>query len=213
MVGMNEHRDRHHISYDPPIIVEIPHRIHQRIHGLVPKASELSLKMRQYDKLVQLSVAIKNWMRAYEREFDEVPINVGLEIIEAKKKELLKEVERLIKDEIKKVQHIKGLGVRYLAGLLAYAHPKDFPNVGRYLYYCGYTKASKLTKRYNRKACSLVFQIVETMIKCKDEKYYPLYLKIKNELPEEYSKIRRHRIAMNRVGTIFLKDLYKLFNK
>jgi len=207
------HLVRHHVSYNPPIVIKIPHRIHQEIHGITPKISDLSLKMRQYDKLVQLSVSIKNWMRAYEREFDEVPIDVGLEIIEAKKKELLKEVEKLIKDKIKKVQHIKGLGVRYLAGLLAYAHPKDFPNVGRYLYYCGYTKASKLTKRYNRKVCGLVFQIVETMIKCKDPKYYPLYLKIKSELPREYPKIKRHRIAVNRIGTIFLKDFYHLFHE
>lgn len=167
--------------------------------------------MRQYDKMVKLSVMIKNWMKAYKREFDEEPIDVGLKQIQKKKSEVMKEVKPMIKEQLKKVEHIKGLGPRYLAGLLAFAHPKRFPNIGRYLYYCGYTKASKITKKYSRKVSSLVYQIVRSLIRRKDEKYYSLYLKIKEEQLEKYSPIQRHRIAINRVGTTFLKEFYQLF--
>ena len=200
------------MSYKPSIVELIPHRKHQKIHGNVPIINDLTLKMRQYDKLVKLSVMVKNWMKAYRREFDEEPIDVGLEQIRKKKQEIMKEVKVMIKDELKKVKHIKGLGPRYLAGLLAYAHPKRFQNIGRYLYYCGYTKASKLTKKYSRKVSGLVYQIVESLIRQKDERYYPLYVKIKSEQLSDFPKAKRHRIAMNRVGTLFLKEFYKIFS-
>jgi hypothetical protein len=213
MVKMNkiEYMDRHHVSYNPPKIVLIPHQEHERIHGNIPKVDELNLKMRQYDKLVQLSVMLKNWLYSYQREFRTNPVNIGLEEVEIKKKEALKEIKRMVKNELPKVQHIKGLGVRYLAGLLAYAHPSRFPNVGRYLYYCGYTKASKINGRYNRKVCSLVHQVAKQLIIKKDPKYSPLYLKIKAEQPKQYTKIKKHRIALNRIATLFLKEFYSLF--
>lgn len=215
MVKMKQNTplDRHHVSYSPPKVVLIPHRGHQRIHNNLPIINPLNLKMRQYDKLVNLCRMIKNWTKAYKREFGEEPIDVGLAELERKKKEILKEVKLLIDDDLAKVQHIKGLGVRYLAGLLAYAHPNRFPNVGRYLYYCGYTNASKITKRYSRKTSSLVHQVAVELIRGKDPKYYPLYLKIKEEQPKDFPKIKKHRIAINKMATIFLKEFYYLFRE
>jgi hypothetical protein len=209
----NAHLDRHHVSHEPPVTMLIPHRKHQEIHGNTPIINELALKMRQYDALVKFSVMVKNWTNSYRREFNEEPIDVGLEQLEKKKRELLEEIKAMIRVELMKVKHIKGLGPRFLAGLLAYAHPCRFPNVGRFLYYCGYTKASKITNRYNRKVAGLVYQITKSLIRHKNEKYYELYIKIKSEQPSSFLPIKKHRIAMNRVGTLFLKDFYHIFKE
>lgn len=202
---------KHHLFYKPTMIELIPHREHQEIHGNIPIINELNLKMRQYDKLVKLSVMIKNWTWAYEREFGETPINLNLEQIEKKKKEMLKKAKPLVKNDLKKVKHIRGLGLRYLAGLLAYAHPNRFPTLHRYLYYCGYTGASKVTKRYNRKVKSLVYQIVKGLIMHRDPVYYQKYLKIKSELSDDYPKHKKDGVARNRVGTLLLKEFYRIF--
>ena len=209
-----ENLDKHHIMHKPSKIVLIPHRKHEIIHGISPIENELTLKVRQYDMLTKILVAIANRKHAYLREFGLNPINVNTKKLEDKKAQFFKdEIKPLIRKELFKVKHIKGLGPVNLARLLAYAHPNRFPTVGRYLYYCGYTKASKITKRYSRKACSTVYLITTQLIRHKDPKYYPLYLKIKEEQPKEYSKVSKHRIAMNRTATLFLKEFYSLFHE
>jgi len=201
--------DKHHIT--PTEIVLVPHKQHQKIHNNVPINTEINLKMRQYDKLVQLSIMLKNWKTSYEKEFGCNPIDIGLEQILNKKKELLKDAKVLIKDDLRKVKHIKGLGTRYLAGLLAYAHPKRFRNLHRFLLYCGY-KGNNL--KYSRKVKSIIHQVVINLIMHKDKHYYALYLKIKNDLNKKFPKYRNGRIdgmARNRVGTFLLKEVYTLF--
>lgn len=203
--------DKHHISYEPAIVKLIPHRHHQEIHGNIPLNNDLTLKMRQYDKLVQLSVMLKNWRFAYKREFSHNPINVGLEKISDKKKQLLKDIKVIVKGDLKKVKHIKGLGLRYLAGLLAYAHPKRFRNLHRFLLYCGY-KGGFL--HYNRKVKSIVNRITIHLIMNKDEHYYPFFLKLKSDLNCRFPKYRKGKIdgmAKNRLGTFLLKEVYQIF--
>lgn len=56
---MKKLTDKHHITKDKT--TEIDHKLHQKIHGTEPIISVLNLKMRQYDKLVKLSVMLKNW--------------------------------------------------------------------------------------------------------------------------------------------------------
>jgi hypothetical protein len=56
-----------------------------------------------------------------------------------------------------------------------------------------------------------VHQVAKQLIIKKDPKYYPLYLKIKAEQPKQYTKIKKHRIALNRIATLFLKEFYSLF--
>jgi hypothetical protein len=205
---------RHHISYKPSIVKLIPLRQHQEIHGNIPINTDLTLKMRQYDKLVKVSVMMKNWRTSYEKEFGCNPIDIGLEQILNKKKELLKDAKVLIKNDLKKVKHIKGLGIRHLAGLLAYAHPKKFPSLRKYLFYCGFKDGSVATGRYSRKVHSLVHQIVVSLIRCKDDRYYPLYKQIKDDLGRRfsgYSKAKIDGMARNRVGTYFLKEVYKIW--
>jgi len=208
---MKEVLEKHHMSYSPAIIELIPRRKHQAIHGNVPISNELNLKMRQYDKLVKLSVMLQNWRTSYEREFGQNPIHVGLEQIDNKKKEMLANIEKIIKNDLKKIKHIKGLGIRYLAGLLAYAHPERFRTLHKFLLYCGYKGSFP---RYNRKVKSIVNRIAIHLIMCKDKHYYPLYLKIKKDLKKRFPTYKKGKIdgmAKNRLGTFLLKEVYRLF--
>jgi hypothetical protein len=209
-----KYMDKHHVSRHPPKTVLTPHRDHQKIHNKVPIIDELTLKMRQYEKIIQLSVMLKNWKHSFNREFGVSPINISMEQLGAEKKKILREVELLIRNQLQllKVPHIMGIGTCSLAELLAFAHPERFPTLNRYLFYCGYTKASKITKRYNRKVCGLIFRITNQLIR-ENPKYYALYRKIKEEQPADFSKIRKHRVAMNRVATLFLKEFYCLFKR
>lgn len=213
---MTESIVKHHISYKPPIEQLIPLEEHQKIHGNIPIISDLNLKMRQYDWLVKVSVMLKNWSTAYKRQFGENPIDMGLEKIDMKKKEILKDVRMMIQEDLKKVKHIKGLGVRYLAGILAYGHPSRFSNLHKFLHYCGYKGSAKVSKRYNRKLSSLVHQIAKSLAMHKDPKYYPLFKSIRQQLKKRhpnYSKMKTYRIALNRVGTLFLKEIYHIFHR
>ena len=70
---------KHHVSYNPAIVVEIPIYEHHRIHGNVPIKNELTLKMRRYDYLTKLSVMLKNWLSAYKSEFDQDEAGMELE--------------------------------------------------------------------------------------------------------------------------------------
>lgn len=214
LCGSKESLVEHHISYNPPKKIIVCQKCHEEIHGNVPVASDLSLKMRQYDMIVKLSVMVKNWLQAYKRTFGLNPISLELKRIQKKKETILKDVKGMLKEELRKVEHIKGLGARYLAGILAYAHPNRFSSLRKFLAYCGYKESAKVTGRYNRKVCSMVNRVVRELIIHKDENYYPLYLKIKKDLAERhpnYSKRKIDAMARNRVGTFLLKELYILF--
>ena len=207
--------DKHHVSYDPSKTHMILHKEHQKLHGNVAIISDLTLKMRQYDKLVKLSVMLKNWLKSYQREFDLNPIDIGLEAIENKKQELMKDAKSMITDDLEKVKHIKGLGIRYLAGILAYAHPSRFASLRKFLHYCGHKQSSKVTNRYSRKICSLTRQIAISLIRQKNPIYYPLYLKIKGDLSKRNPNLRKvviHEMALNRTGTFLLKEIYQIFH-
>lgn len=207
--------ERHHVSYKPEIIEDIPRRKHQKIHGNIPIDTPLSRKLRQYDAITKLVASMKNWVKAHEKDFGERP-DIGLEHAKELKKQLMKEIKEMIKEDLKKVEHIKGLGVRYLAGILAYAHPNRFPSLRKFLFYCGFKQSSRILKKYNHRIPSLVHRIVVKLIMNKDSKYYPLYKQIKKQLAKknpDYTKAKINGVCMNRVGTLLLKELYGLFNR
>jgi hypothetical protein len=59
-----------------------------------------------------------------------------------------------------------------------------------------------------------MYILVRDIIMNKDEKYYPLYLKMKQDAKirqPEKSKMAIHRIAMNRVATFVLKEVYNIW--
>lgn len=214
LCGSEENLVDHHIRYSPPEKVIVCQKCHEKIHGNIPVASDLNLKMRQYDMLTKVAVMNKNWVSAFKRTFGMNPIQLDLKAIEKEKKKVMKDVKGMLKSELKKVEHIKGLGPRYLAGLLAHAHPNRFPSLRKFLVYCGYKQSAKVTKRYSRKVCGLVHQIVVGVTMHKDKRYYPLYLMVKKDLTErypQYSKGKIHGMTQNRVGTFLLKEIYEIF--
>lgn len=174
--------DRHHITKKPSVVVDIPHKEHQKLHNKLPVINELTLKVKKYDQLTKLKVMITNWNDSYEREFGEKPnLDFGLKQIYIQKYQIWKDLIPVVYDDVKNI-NIEGVSIMCVAKLLAYAHPSRFPNIGRYLYYCGYTKASKITKKYNRKVCGLVYVTANSLVRNKNNKYYPLYLKIKRNV-------------------------------
>ncbi len=126
----------------------------------------------------------------------------------------MKEISCSIKVEREKTRHISGFGPRYLAGILAYAHPKRFASLRKFLFYCGYTQASKKLKKYNRKIKPIMYLLVRQVIMRKDTKYYSLYLIFKQHLSQKHpseSKKVIDMMARNRLATYLLKETYELF--
>jgi len=209
--------EKHHISYKPKIIVKIPLKEHHKIHNTSPNTSELTTLMRQYDKLVKLSVMIQNWQTSFVKEFgiEKILVNVNFKDIEQEKYQILSIIKKLIKKELEKIS-IKGIGVRYLAGILAYAHPNRFSRKRKFLHYCGYAISSNITKKYSRKIHSLGYQIVKSVIMHKDEKYYKFYLEVKTKLQANnlhFSKSKINGKAINRVGTAIFSEIYTIFGR
>jgi hypothetical protein len=206
----NHHPDK---KNKPKETVPILRREHQKIHGTEPHDTPLSRTMREYDKVNTILVTMKNWSTAYQKDFDKTP-EIGLEQAILLKKTLSKELQVLMKDELPKVKHIKGLGSRYLAGILAYAHPDRFSSQRKFLFYCGYTQASRIRKNYCRRIKPIMYNLVESVIMAKDPKYYTLYLKFKEDAKirnPDKPKMAIHRIAVNRTATFLLKEIYELF--
>lgn len=206
----NHHPDKKH---HPKVTVKMSRKEHQRLHEILPKDNPLSRKMRQYDALTKLIVSMKNWRIAFEKDFGESP-EMGLVNIEQRKKQIMKQIENTVRPERQRTKHIKGFGARYLAGILAYAHPKRFPSLRKFLFYCGYTQASQKLKRYNRKIKPIVYELSRQVIMNKDKKYYPLYIKFKNDLRQKHPNKNKKAIdqmSRNRLGTYLLKEVYGLF--
>lgn len=187
----------------------------------IPERKELqvSFVMSRYLHFMKDCARFKNRQKAYEREFGETETYKEiLAILERKKKDALKQIKPLLKEELKKVEDIKGVGLRLLAGLLASAHPKHFSTLSKYLGYCGYKASSwkNGTSKYSRTAKTLAWQMTKSVIMHKDPKFYQLYLKIKADLKKkhpDYSKGKIDGMARNRVSTFILKELYSRFSK
>jgi predicted RNA-binding protein YlxR (DUF448 family) len=203
-------------------------RLLKEIHQIQPDAfrqlmepeqreSELKYHMGCYLHFMKACISFKNKQQAFEREFGEKEAySEVIKILKAKKSDALKKVKPLIIKELNKVKDIKGIGLCLLAGLLATAHPKRFQSLSKYLAYCGYKESSwqRGKGNYNRLAKSFAWQITNSIIRHRDTKFYPLYLKFKKDLKEKdpnYENGRIHGMAMNRVSTFLLKELYRKF--
>jgi hypothetical protein len=186
-----------------------------------PEYRDLQLRflMDKYVHFMQDCVRFQLRQKAYEREFGEEPAyGEILFILERMKKDALGEVQPYMKEDLRKVEDIKGVGLRFLAGLLAVAHPKRFPTLSRYLAYCGYKQSSwrEGSNKYSRVAKTLAWQMTKSMIMAKDPQFYSLYLKIKEDLHAknpDYPKGKIDGMARNRVSTFLLKELYSRFHQ
>jgi len=206
----NHHPDK---KNKPKETVPIPRKTHQKLHGIEPHDTPLSRVMREYDKVNTILVTMKNWSTAYQKDFDKAP-DIGLEQTTLLKKTLAKQLQILMKNELLKVKHIKGIGAISLAGILAYAHPSRFPSLRKFLFYCGYPQASKEEKTYCRRIKPIMYNLVGSIIKAKEPKYYNLYLKFKTELNHKCPDKPKKTIDMtarNRTATYLLKEIYELF--
>jgi len=207
--------ENHHPNKEtnPRLTVKILRKEHQRLHNILPIDTPLSRKMRQYDALTKLIVTMKNWQKSFQKDFG-AGSDVGLDSIEKHKKQLMREIESIVKPERLKIRYIKGFGSRYLAGILAYAHPKRFSSLRKFLFYCGYTEASRKLKKYNRKIKPIIYELNKQVIMNKDKKFYPLYIKFKSDLRQKHPNKNKKAIdqmARNRLGTYLLKEVYELF--
>lgn len=169
--------------------------------------------MRKYLRVTKDLARMKNRAKAYEREFgSSEAYKEIIKILEKEKQKVLKEVKPLIAKELEIAKDMKGVDIALMARLLASAHPKNFPTLSRYLLYCGYKEWSKKhTKRYNREAHTVAWLMASNLIMKKDSKFYPLYLKIKEDLRQkypDYTNGKIHGMAMNRLATFVLKHIY-----
>lgn len=186
----------------------------------IPERRDIQLKflMKKYMTFLVDCARFKHRQVSYEKEYGEFEVYTEiLNILEKKKKEALSKVKPLLEEELKKVQDIKGIGLRFLAGLLAVAHPKRFSTLSKYLSYCGYKESSWQggKGKYSRIAKSLAWQMVKSLIMHKDSKFYPFYLHLKGDLRERfpsYSKAKLDGMARNRMATFLLKEFYVRFS-
>ena len=184
---------------------------------VAPEASEHSLERiayAYYCHLTDLIVSLKNRRRSFERDCGSSPAQVdeALSNLE-KEKELSLTAFRKYSCAARKIG-VKGLGVRYLAGILIMAHPARFRSLSAYLAYCGYKGSSKRCQRYNHHVASLYHQLGSSVIIHRDGVFYPLYLRIKGDLKERFPDYRKGRIdsmARNRVATFLAKVIYREF--
>lgn len=166
-----------------------------------------------YERTTKHIVALKNSVQAYEKEFGEMDQTIleGIKTNEKLKKSLLKTLVNVFKFETSLFSDIKGIGGRYVVGILLEAHPKNFKTLSRFLIYCGLKSKETTNGKFNRQAKALFHQIAVSITMQKDEKYYPFYQKIKEELKENHEDwTKRHvdNAAKNRIATFIAKEVY-----
>ncbi len=167
-----------------------------------------------YCKLTSLISSLKNKQRSLSKEFGKGLPQVGLMLqeLENEKKQVLRYFSKF--NEKRKIVGIRGLGVRYLAGILIRANPHKFRSLSAYLRYCGYKGSVEETGRYSRHARSLYHQLCSEVIMHKDNEFYPLYLKLKADVKErfpDYPKGKIDGMARNRLSTFLAKRIYFYF--
>jgi len=152
---------------------------------------------------------LKNQQKAFERQFgDSETYKHTIKEWSLKKKEALTEVLPYLKEDIQKI-NIAGVGNVLSMQILASAHPNKFNSLSSFLAYCGY-KGNVGTK-YNRLAKTTAYQMASECVMHKNEKYYPLYLKVKEDLKQRFPEDRKAKIngkAINRLSTFLLKEIY-----
>jgi hypothetical protein len=225
---------------DAKVIQELFHRDPSVfVEFTLPQQAELrkNLAMSEYETVTKDLTALKNRHSAIVKEFGPNPTYE--EIIKQLGKYkfgLIKKVQPLIVEELKQVDHIKGVGPTLTARVLAMAHPNKFPNKSAYLKYCGYTEASRKSNKFHRGVKSVYFLIAEQTLKATDPVYRPIYDKAKEREQQKTCAdcwltknghkckkrksddqptcpIRAHTVALNRVATALAREFWmKLHN-
>lgn len=166
-----------------------------------------------YERTTKYIAALKNSAQAYEKEYGESNPTIleGIKTSEKLKKALLRQLVKVFKSELSQFNDIKGVGERYVVGILLEAHPKNFKTLSRFLIYCGLKSKESTNGKFNRQAKALFHQIAVNVVMQKDEKYYPFYKKIKEELKEKHEDWTKGHVdnaAKNRIATFIAKEFY-----
>lgn len=169
-----------------------------------------------YCKVTDLTASLKNQQRAFTKEFGkELPqLAAIISELEQEKKQAGRYFNNFAPSR-KKIPN-RGVGVRYLAGILIMANPSKFKSLSAYLGYCGLKASADTSGRYNKHVRGLYHQLAFEVILHKDAEFYPLYLKIKSDLKQRFPLHPRHRIdrmARNRVSTFLAKKVYSTFHQ
>lgn len=167
-----------------------------------------------YLKLTSLIVALKNRLRSFEADSGTVPAGI-IGLIETLETEKRKAAEFFSKfGQFLPKLGIRGLGPRYLGGILVAAPPPRFRSLSAYLSYCGLKGSSVISGRYNRHVRGLYHQIASSVVMHKDPTFYRLYLRVKMDLGNRFPEYRKSRIegmARNRLATFLAKEAYRHF--
>ena len=168
-----------------------------------------------YEKQTRHVVRLKNQQSAYVNEYGEEDINIteAIKVNEKLKKKYQKPLAKYFRHEISLFKDIKGLGERYVFGIMLTANPLDFRTISRYVLYCGLVSKEQSKNKYNHSVLGLFHQITKELIIHKDKKYYPLYLEIKSIITQrhnpEWTKGHIDNAAKNRIATLMVKVFYK----
>jgi len=192
-----------------------------------------NLIMSEYEAITKELVGIKNRKSAIVKEFGpNLTYEESIKLFEQAKQKLLKQVTPLIQEEMSKIAHIKGVGVAMVARILAVAHPNKFTSKSAYLTYCGYTKDTRDSNKYNRLIKSLYYLAASFTMMHKDPVYRKMYDDVKTEqlrktcatcwltiknhkckkrksIDQQICPIRAHTVALNRVSTQIAIEFYK----
>lgn len=167
-----------------------------------------------YERTTKYIAALKNASQAFEKEYGERNQIVieSIKTNEQLKAKLLKQLTKAFKLEIDLFEDIKGLGGRYMVGLLLEAHPKNFSTLTKFLTFSGLKSKEHTNNKFKREVNSLFHQIAVNVVMHKDEKFYPFYLKIKEDLKIknlDWKKGHVDNAAKNRIATFIAKEFYK----
>lgn len=167
-----------------------------------------------YERTTKHIVALKNSVQSYKKEYGKTNQTIlgAIKTNEKLKKDLLKQLVKAFGFEINIFSDIKGVGERYVIGILLEAHPKKFRTLSRFLIYCGLKSQETTNGKFNRQAKMLFHQIAVSIVMQKDEKYYPFYQKIKEELKENHKNWTKGHVdnaAKNRIATFIAKEIYR----
>lgn len=215
---VKRYRDKHNLSKDHITDAKIIYKLHK--NGVdfnkleKPTEDEIEYKkyVKKYQRLTKILTSIKNQQGAYELEFNDAEfLNNFIEKIDKKRDECIGKARNFVSDEIKEVSKIKGIGKRSVIKFLAEAHPKNFPTLSKYLIYCGRKRVSKKSGKYNHQASAYLYQMTMFLIMQKNDRYYPFYKEVKEQIREDHPDYEKGKIdgmARNRVGTFLLKEIY-----
>lgn len=139
-----------------------------------------------------------------------LPYDIGIDTLKAAEKSCLKKLVKLA-PPIPQALKIKGLGPRIWAGIYITANPANFPNLSRYLRYCGLVNIDQLNHKWNRHARMLYHMLADGVMKQRDDKFRPIYDQCKQDIAKahpKYTKKHIHNAALNRTATFLAKEVF-----